>query len=313
MKNLIVYLLSFLLVINSAFAENWSDIKPETVAALNQNLVTDQPTVDVILYYANNFDKGFQKNVPLDAVLEQFRVAKDIYQGVGVQLKLVAIKSGYLDPKHFSIQTATVADEKPSDGWANMYEEMARHPQALSDEAKAAFNAIIKKDAVSDRTIHLIIMQGVYMPYYEGDKVGRVWTPTLVRTKGLSFPGYIHGAEMPRHLRGVITMSHHEGTNLRVIAHELGHKLMNVSHEYKEDGPQHESFKDGGLMLYGMGTDIPAGKEGRWHKERLHLSPFIYRLNAAGEKVWNADYKGDGFYYDPLYGDKVVHFDGVRR
>jgi len=91
----------------------------------------------------------------------------------------------------------------------------------------------------------------------------------------------------------------------------VGHKLMNVSHEYREAGPTHESFNDGGLMLYGVGTDIPAGKAGRWHKERLHLSPYVYRVKNS-KKVWNADYQGNGNYYDPLYGDKVIHFDSER-
>ena len=62
------------------------------------------------------------------------------------------------------------------------------------------------------------------------------------------------------------------------------------------------------LMIYGSGTEIPAGKDGRWHRERLHLSPFIYRLQADGARQWNADYREHGHYYDPLCGDKVVRF-----
>jgi hypothetical protein len=66
-------------------------------------------------------------------------------------------------------------------------------------------------------------------------------------------------------------------------------------------------------MLYGAGEDIPSGAEGRWHYERLHMSPFVYRLRADGTKQWNPDYKEGGHYYDPLYGDKVVHFPGASN
>lgn len=97
----------------------------------------------------------------------------------------------------------------------------------------------------------------------------------------------------------------------RTIAHEIGHKAMNVSHEYKATDPAHEIYDEGGLMLYGSGEDIPSGREGRWHLERLLMSPFVYRRDAEGKKVWNEDYKEGGHYYDPLYGEKVVDFPGV--
>ncbi len=293
-------------------ADQWLPIRQIEVAQINADLIDDLPRVDVVLYYAANLDEGFRSATPLDGLLEEFLVAKKVFAKAGVQLNLLAIKSGYLDPQYFSIMSAPLELEKPNDDYANMYEEMARNPSQLTDHAKAAFEAIIVPFANSDKTLHLVAMQGVYMPYYEGDEVGRVWRPTLVRTKGLSFPSYIHGDSIPRAYRGVITLSHHDTELKRTIAHELGHKLMNVSHEYNEVGPQHETFADGGLMLYGKGLDIPSGVDGRWHKERLHLSPYVYRLNDEGEKVWNEDYHHKGFYDDPLYGDKVIHFKGPR-
>ena len=84
--------------------------------------------------------------------------------------------------------------------------------------------------------------------------------------------------------------------------------MINVSHEYKETHPGFEVFADGGLMLYGDGIDIPSGEGGRWHLERLKLSPYLYILDTNANKVYNEDYKEDGHYYDPLYGDFVVHF-----
>ena len=92
----------------------------------------------------------------------------------------------------------------------------------------------------------------------------------------------------------------------KTIAHELGHKLINAGHEYRDIGPQHEVYADGGLLLYGDGTDIPSGREGRFHRERLHRSPFVYRQDRDGNKVWNPDYQDGGGYYDRIYQDLTI-------
>ena len=94
----------------------------------------------------------------------------------------------------------------------------------------------------------------------------------------------------------------------RTIAHELGHKLINVSHEYRDIDPVHKVNAEGGLMLYGNGSSIEVGEKGRLHKERLHLPPFLYRERKDGKKVWNQDYAEGGHYYDPIYGDFAVKF-----
>ena len=129
-----------------------------------------------------------------------------------------------------------------------------------------------------------------------------------IPTGGLSLPAYLFETRMPRRIRGVITVCRHKGDVGRLLAHELGHKLINVSHEYREIGPQFEVRGEGGLMIYGKGTEIASGKAGRWHRERLQLSPFVYRLDSQGRRQWNGDYREGGHYYDPIYGDKVVRF-----
>ena len=135
----------------------------------------------------------------------------------------------------------------------------------------------------------------------------RTWEPRTITTGGLSFPGYSY-QDMPKRLRGVITVN--KTYEVRsVVAHELGHKLMNVSHEYRKIDPQHEVRAEGGLMLYGAGTDIASGEEGRWHRERLHLSPYVYVESDIGERTWNRDYEENGHYYDPIYGAHVVNFE----
>ena len=147
------------------------------------------------------------------------------------------------------------------------------------------------------------------MPYYEDLDGGRNWAPKVVNTSGLSFPSYTYADTIPNRLRGVITLTKHDAINRLTIAHELGHKLMNVSHEYRDVSPQHEIRSDEGLMLYGSGTQIPSGQDGRWHQERLLLSPYIYRSDATGERYWNADYQAGGVYYDPIYANAVIQFD----
>ena len=135
-----------------------------------------------------------------------------------------------------------------------------------------------------------------------------------VRTGGLSFPTYSYLNNIPDEHRGVITI-----TNLsrpdrlrRTIAHEIGHKAMNVSHEYLDMNPEHEIYAEGGLMIYGKGEDIPSGREGRWHLERLLMSPFVYTQDSNGRKTWNQDYKENGHYYDPIYGSFIVNFKGTN-
>lgn len=304
---------SMMAVTPASAGDAWSEVESIDVDAINKDVKAGAPTVDIGIYYASNFDEKYIEAVPLSGIMQEFMRAKEIYSGVGVQLNLLWVKSGELAPKYFSIQTGNFQNYMPGNGYKNMYEEIARHPNLLSEQATEAFETIIEPDEYNSRTVYLVALQGVYMPYYEGDEKGRNWKRFLVRTGGLSFPSYMHGSTIPKRIRGVITLSRHDSEEKTIIAHELGHKLMNVSHEYKEMGPQHESWKEGGLMLYGKGVDIPSGAEGRWHKERLHMSPYIYRIDEAGNRVWNEDYREQGFYYDSLYGDKVVQFEGVRK
>ena len=55
-----------------------------------------------------------------------------------------------------------------------------------------------------------------------------------------------------------------------------------------------------------LGCDrIPSGPEGRWQKERLHLSPFLHR-EVDGVAVYNDDFAEGGHYADPIYGQYVM-------
>jgi hypothetical protein len=287
----------------------WKPVPSVDLAAFNKDIQPGKPTMDVVIYIPSNFDPSFKK-LTLEQMLDGVRAAKEIYGRVGVQINLVTVKTGAIDPKFLAIQ-ANEIPRIPDTEYINMYEGNTRHPSELTDIALQAFQSMIEPRKYSDRTIYLVALQDVIMPFLDRSDA-RNWTVKMVRTGGLSFPSYSYWNTIPRPYRGVITLDNLSTPSRarRTIAHEIGHKVMNVSHEYKETSPAHEVFADGGLMLYGSGEDIPSGAEGRWHRERLLMSPYLYRLGPDGRKTWNPDYKDGGHYYDPLYGDKVVRFPG---
>lgn len=287
----------------------WQVVDSIDYEYINSDLVAGRPTLDIGVYFPSNLDPGFKK-VTMAQMLTSILASKEIYAPTGVQINLLWIKSGEVNPNYFSIQANQVPGI-PQTEYVNMYQHNKRHPAELTPHALNAFEHIIEPDENNDQTVYFVVLQDVFYPFLEVAE-GRNWTMKSVRTGGLSFPTYSYVNTIPKAYRGVITI-----TNLSrpdrtrgTVAHEIGHKVMNVSHEYKDTNPGHEIFAEGGLMLYGDGEDIPAGKEGRWHQERLLLSPFLYRVDEDGKKLWNNDYLEGGHYYDPIYGDKVVYFDG---
>lgn len=287
----------------------WKDAEID-LAAFNSDLVHGPLTADIVVYVPTNFDAKFNK-VSLPLMLDSLRHAKAIFRAADVQLRLKAVRVGAIDPRHLQIN-ANPYPTIPDTEYINSYQTSQRHPTPLSDLAHEAFDTIIEPDTDNPRTIYLIALQDVFMPFI--DPVDeRNWTIKMVRTGGLSFPSYSYGTTIPNRLRGVMTITNLSTPNRleRTVAHELGHKLINVSHEYRTTDPAHEVRAEGGLMLYGNGTDIESGKSGRFHKERLHVSPYLYRMNAQGQKIWNADYQDGGHYYDPIYEQHVVHFSGA--
>ena len=287
----------------------WHRVDTIDIDEINADLVPGQPTVDVGIYYPSNFDPAFRK-VSLKSMTDGFIAAKDIYSATGVQFRLLWVKTGEVNPAYFSITSSEIPDT-PGSEFVNMYEGMRRNPSVLTPGAAEAFEAIIEDDPDNSRTIYLVVLEDVFFPFFEQVEGERNWIVKYVRTSALSFPPYSHVDAIPERLRGIITVSNLTQVpeeSSKVIAHEIGHKIINVSHEYKQTDPGHEVWGEGGLMIYGTGLDIPSGKEGRWHLERLLLSPFIYRLDEQGNKVWNPGYIEGGHYYDPLYGDRVVRF-----
>lgn len=290
----------------------WVETEADRVADVNADLRPDTPTVDVVIHYPNNLDARHREKVDMDLLVDGFRRAKEVFAAADVQLKLAAIRTGPIDPVYYMIRGSKPGADLPMLGqYSNMYIEVARHPKELTDEALHVFRSLIGHEENSDRTVHIVVLQGVFMDFFDPVVAGRVYQKQTIETSGLSFPGYMHGDEIPRNLRGVITITNLRRTkdSWKTIAHELGHKLLNVSHEHRDAGPAHEVQSDEGLMFYGEGTEIERGPEGRYHYERLHRSPFIYREGEDGTRQYNPDYEGAGFYYDQIYDGVSVEFD----
>jgi len=241
----------------------WSDVESIDVESINSDVDLALPTADVAIYYPNNFDVAHRAKVTVDLLMEGFLASKRIFGEVGLGLRLAGVRSGALDPALFSIQSASAEGDSPGDRFVNMYRAAERRPSRLAPEAERAFEAVVGRVSNGDRTVHMVTLQDVYMTFYE-QVDSRTWQLKTITTSGLSFPGYLYGSTMPRHLRGVITITDltKDDYSWKTIAHELGHKLMNVSHEYRDISPQHEVRAEGGLMLYGNGTEIPSGLEG---------------------------------------------------
>lgn len=280
------------------------------IEAVNNGIDPSSATVDVAIYYPNNLDVRHHKKVNADLLLSGFQSAREVFGSADVQLKLVAFKTGKLDPSYFSISSAEPGTDVPMGRYSNMYVEAERSPKRITDQAREAFEAMIGEVPDSDLIVHIVTVQAMYMEHFEPLVKHRVYQKQTIETSGLSFPGYMHGDTIPRALRGVISITNLRRTedSWKTIAHELGHKLMNVSHEHGEISPAHEVLSDEGLMFYGKGTEIGRGAEGRYHYERLHRSPFLYRETEDGARHYNPDYQNGGFYYDPIYEGVSVDF-----
>lgn len=288
---------------------DWHPADSVDVDGINADLVIGDPTIDVAMYIPDNLDERHAEKVTESLLVKGFEDAKRIFREAGVQLRLASFTTGYLDPRLFEIRS-TAGPEMPSGRFTNMYRNAERHPAQLSPEALEAFGTIVPETKDGDRTVHIVVLEDVYMTFYERLDF-RTFQLKTISTGGLSFPGYMHGSTIPRHLRGVISITDvtKSGTSWKTVAHEIGHKVLNVSHEYRSTSPAHEVNAEGGLMLYGQGTEIASGPDGRYHRERLHVSPYVYRIAGDGSRDWNPDYATDGFYYDAIYDEISVDLD----
>ena len=293
----------------AAGRDGWGVPVPVDLEGFNAGLEDGRATVDIGVFYPENLEPLHRRRVQLETVIDGVLEARRIFGKVGVQLALVSVQTGPLDPDLLVVQAEAPGSELPGGRYANLYVERQNRPSRLSPAARDAFETVIGAGPEHDRRIHLVVLEDVFMSYH--DRIDeRTWQLKTVATSAMSFPGYSYRDTIPRHLRGVITLTDlARPRSWKTVAHELGHKLINASHEYRDVDPRHEVYADGGLLLYGSGTDIPSGPAGRFHRERLHRSPFIYRMGADGIKAWNPDYLDGGGYYDPIYEGCTIDFD----
>ena len=271
--------------------------------SLNAPVAEGIPTVDVGMYLLDTASPTYNRRMPVAEVTRRYRLARDVFAGSGVRLNLMWIKTVEVTPEVIAIESNVMAGT-PAGDISNLYEKSRQQKSTLSPEAEAVFEAIIEEDPANDRTVYLVGMERVVMNWFEQQEDGS-WALQSDPTNALSFPSYTLEDRIPRRIRGVITLQNIFKSE-KIVAHELGHKLINVSHEYRDISPQHEVDAEGGLMVYGEGLDIPSGEDGRFHLERLQRSPYLYRMRPDGTREYNEDYAEGGHYADPIYDGLVV-------
>ena len=285
-------------------------VKQIDIAMLNRDLKTGVPSVDVSLYLGETTGLPHGYVAKPGELVDSIENAKNIFIQAGVQLKVRGIKRVVV-PAEWLELTANSVKGVAVDPKYNAYLGYRRAKWVLTEKATRVFDGMIEKEQNNDRTVYLLFLKQVKMAYFDRSEKEKPQIRSIP-TGGLSFPSYLFEDRIPRRFRGVITLCRDGGDIGRTIAHELGHKLINVSHEYRDIDPRFEVRGEGGLMIYGSGTEIPSGKEGRWQKERLHLSPYVYRLAKDGSRRWNRGYQETGHYFDPVYGDKVIRFGEMK-
>lgn len=276
------------------------------VSAFNADLVDGEPTVDVAFYVTEGGPITWPS---LSRTIER---AKRIFAVPGVQLRVssalriqVPPEWQMLDPDESDVPTT------PSFLETDLYAHIDELQTRLTARNEGIFKAIVSHypeqphGVTASHTVHVLTIDEAPIAYYEWD--GAEWTRSVAPTGGLSFPPYFYADRIPMEVRGIITLSSGQSgpfADTKTLAHELGHKLIDVSHEGVGVCPTFEADGED-LMLYGGGERVPSGAEGRWHLERLLLSPFLYRLE-DGTAEFGTVYEDGGVYADGLYGDYVV-------
>ena len=163
----------------------WEAAEGVDLAAFNNDLVPGKPTIDVAVYLPSNFDPAFDK-VTLERMLSGITIAKGIYGRAGIQLNLLWVKTGAIDPRFLSIQ-ANEIPRVPDTEYLNSYEASKRHPTQITEMARNAFESIVEPHPDNARTIYLVALQDVIFPFLEVSE-GRNWTVKMVRTGGALLP-----------------------------------------------------------------------------------------------------------------------------
>ncbi len=288
----------------------WEDqvvvLETYDVSAFNAALVDGMPTIDVAFYVTEG---GPITWLSLKTSIER---AQRIFAVPGVQLRISSALRIQV-PREWQRLDADEANvpTTPSYLETDLYAHIDELETRLTKRNEAIFEAIVAhypeqaNGVTAANTIHVLTVFEAPIAIYEW--TGSAWTRSVQPTGGLSFPPYFYADRIPMDVRGIITLSSglsRPTADTKTLAHEIGHKVIDVSHEGVGVCPTVEAT-GADLMLYGPGERIPSGAEGRWQVERLLLSPFIYRLE-GGIARFATVYQDGGVYDDRLYGNYVV-------
>lgn len=274
------------------------------ISGLNGPLNDDTHTVDIVIFHSDKTE------VTWDQLKAEFRTADRVFRSYGVQLNLKKALD-VTHPPSWKGMAAGKATNKPEEGMdLDFYELIDYEQDRLPEMLESIFDAFLANEDNRERTIYIIPLSDLTISWFEKDE-NNTWVEVDATTSAISFPPYMLADRIPKHLRGVISFQRSKASR-RTMAHELGHKLINVSHEGLDVCPKGDGANIPGLMGYGESLEIFGGEEGRWHQERLLRSPFLYRV-VDGQKVWNEEYKYGGTYDDPIYEGLIVKPACPRR
>ncbi|MBL4846856.1 MAG: hypothetical protein JKY65_15160 [Planctomycetes bacterium] len=260
------------------------------VSGLNQGLVANRLTCDLQFHLTKD------GNVTWETVVERLPKLREIFEPAGIQFRVASARLIEI-PDAWHTHTPKRGDP-PSNERTWFYPTPA-DMKPLAPATERVFKAVIgDKGPGAELSVHFISLRSVQTGWWERDSDGK-WRYETAATGACSFPPYLFGKNMPARVRGVITLSS-KRLSSRTFAHELGHKLINVSHEGVGKAPKGEQWGGDDLMIYGNGTRIPSGAKGRFQVERLKRSPFLYRT-VAGKRQFNPPYREGGHYWDPVY------------
>lgn len=272
-------------------------IEEHDISGLNQPMEENVPTVDIVIFHSANTEVTWQE------LREEFLTADQIYRSYGVQLNLTKAYEVAFPATWAGMASGEGTNVPTDDMDLDFYEMMDFEQEVLPERLESILSSFIPDDEDSERTIFIIPLSDLTVSWYERDE-NNSWVKITAPTSAISFPPYLFADRIPKHLKGVISFQRSTPAR-RTMAHELGHKLINVSHEGLDVCPQGSGDEVPGLMGYGESTEIVGGEEGRWHRERLLRSPFLYRI-VNGQKVWNPEYENGGSYDDPIYEGLIM-------
>jgi hypothetical protein len=272
-------------------------IKEYDISGLGGPWKENVHTVDMVIFHSD------QTEVTWEELQEEFLKADRIFRSYGVQLNLIKALD-VTHPANWKGMHAGKATNKPHDEIdLDFYDLIDYGEDYLPEELESIFNAFLSDEDLSERTIYIIPLSDLTISWFEKNESDH-WIEVQATTSAISFPPYMLADRIPKQLRGVISFQRSRESR-RTMAHELGHKLINVSHEGLDVCPKGDGTDIPGLMGYGESLEIFGGEEGRWHQERLLRSPFLYRI-VDGQKVWNDEYENGGTYDDPIYESLTV-------